>query len=151
MNNYQYGIELVEKINDEAYTYETTLFKGSTGEDALLTQLLKIRRQQEMVCMIALKCLLKLCVNDPVIFKYVYNCAPPTYQYASYCGWFKSYFATHRAELEKATSASSGYSQYYENRMSALVQAEHYLQQFEEIVATNKEQEKRALEAKPDD
>jgi hypothetical protein len=35
--------------------------------------------------------------------------------------------------------------------MSALVQAEHYLQQFEEIVATNKEQEKRALEAKPDD
>lgn len=45
MNTYQYGVELVDKINDDAYTYETSLFKGSTSEDALLTQLLKIRRQ----------------------------------------------------------------------------------------------------------
>jgi hypothetical protein len=37
MNTYQYGVELVDKINDEAYTYETPLFKGSTSEDALLT------------------------------------------------------------------------------------------------------------------
>jgi hypothetical protein len=76
---YQYGLELVDKINDEAYNFETSLFKGSTSEDALLTQLLKIRKQQESVCMIALRCLLKLCVNDPLICKYVYNCAPPNY------------------------------------------------------------------------
>lgn len=127
-------MELIEKINDEAYTYETSLFKGSTSEDALLTQLLKIRRQQESICMIALKCLLKLCVQDPLICNYVYNCAPPTYSYANYCGWFKSYFNTHRAELEKATATGAGsYSSYYEGRMTVLVQAEQYLAQFEEI------------------
>jgi len=79
LNNYQYGLELVDKINDDAYTYETSILKGSTSEDALLTQLLKIRRQHEQLCLIAMKCLLKLCVTDPVICRYVYNCAPPTY------------------------------------------------------------------------
>ena len=85
--------------------------------------------------MIGLKCLLKLCVSDPVILKYVYNCAPPTYQFFNYCGWFKGYFMSHRIDIEKATSISTGYSQYYENRMTVLVQAEHYLQQFEELIS----------------
>lgn len=112
----------MDKINDDAYTYETSLFKGSTSEDALLTQLLKIRKQQESVCMIALKCLLKLCVNDEVIFKYVYNCAPPNYQYANYIGWIRPYFQSHRTDLEKAMSGgNSSYSNYYENRMLVLI------------------------------
>lgn len=151
MNTYQYGLELVEKINDDAYTYETSLFKGSTSDDALLTQLLKIRRQQESICMIALRCLLKLCVQDPLICKYVYNCAPPTYSYANYCGWFEGYFKTHRGDLEKATSTGAGsYSNYYENRMLVLVQAEEYLAQFEEICKRYQEEEKAALESKPE-
>lgn len=35
-NNYQYGLELIDKINDEAHTFNTTLTTG-TSEDALLT------------------------------------------------------------------------------------------------------------------
>jgi len=149
---YQYGLELVDKINDEAYTFETSLFKGSTSEDALLTQLLKIRKQQESVCMIALKCLLKLCINDEVICKYVYNCAPPNYQYANYIGWIKTYFMSHRSDLEKAMSVgTSSYSNYYENRMIVLVQAEQYLEKFQEICKRYEQEEKAALDAKSED
>ena len=35
-NTYQYGLELVDKINDEAHTFNTSLNTG-TSEDALLT------------------------------------------------------------------------------------------------------------------
>lgn len=42
-STYQYGLELVDKINDEAYNFNTSLTTG-TNEEALLTQLLKIRK-----------------------------------------------------------------------------------------------------------
>jgi hypothetical protein len=101
--------------------------------------------------MIALKCLLKLCVNDPVICKYLYKCAPPTYSYVNYSGWFRSYFTTHRTDLEKATSSNVGsYSSYYENRMTVLVQAEEFLAQYDEICRRFAEEEKAAFESKPE-
>lgn len=146
-STYQYGLELVDKINDEAYNFNTCLTTG-TNEEALLTQLLKIRKQQETVCMIALKFLLKLCVNDDLIARYVYKCGPTSYQYARYVDWFRSYFNNHRSDLEKATSSgASSYSAYYENRFAVLVKAETLLEKFEDICKKFAEEEKTQFEA----
>ena len=143
-------MELVDKINDEAHTFNTCLTTG-TNEEALLTQLLKIRKQQETVCMIALKFLLKLCCNDDLIARYVYKCAPNSYQSARYSDWFRGYFIAHRSDLEKATaSGSSSYSSYYENRFAVLGKAELLLDKFDEVCKKFADEDKAMFEAKKD-
>jgi hypothetical protein len=98
--------------------------------------------------MIALKFLLKLCVNDDLIARYVYKCGPTSYQYARYVDWFRGYFNTHRSDLEKATSSgASSYSAYYENRFAVLVKAETLLEKFEDICKKFAEEEKAQYDA----
>lgn len=64
---FDYGIQLVERINDEAYTYVSSLLSTSSqkSEDALFTSLLKgrMRSGDQNGCK-ALKDLLSLCVKD---------------------------------------------------------------------------------------
>jgi hypothetical protein len=63
---YSFGIETVDRLNDEAYTYVTNLLttSSSRSEDALLSTLLKGRGRLDTFCCKALKDLLSLCVKD---------------------------------------------------------------------------------------
>jgi hypothetical protein len=69
---YEYGVELVERINDEAYVYVSTLMSTST-EDALMTLLLKQRGRMDTFCIKALKDLISLCLKDIDIARYIYR------------------------------------------------------------------------------
>lgn len=94
LGTYSYGVELVERINDDAYTYVTTWLKtgGATGTtNALFASLLSVQGRMDNFCAKALKNLLSLCVKDREIARFVYNAPPPTYQHARYSDWFKSY------------------------------------------------------------
>ena len=77
-NKYEYGLELVERINDDAYTYVSTLMTTTT-EDALMTLLLKQRGRMDTFCIKALKDLISLCLKDIEIARYIYRQAPPSY------------------------------------------------------------------------
>lgn len=77
-NKYEYGLELVDRINDEVYTYVSSLLTTST-EEPLMTLLLKQRGRMDTFCIKALKDLMSLCLKDVEIAKYIYRQAPPTY------------------------------------------------------------------------
>ena len=109
-NKYEYGAELVERINDEAYIYVSTLMSTST-EESLMTLLLKQRGRMDTFCIKALKDLISLCLKDIDIARYIYRQAPPSYQYARYSDWFRSYIETQQMELEKSSMAAYTYYQ----------------------------------------
>jgi hypothetical protein len=78
---FDYGVQLVERINDEAYTYVSSLLTTSSQktEDALFTSLLKGRSRSDLFTCKALKDLLSLCAKDTAIARFVYSTAPFTY------------------------------------------------------------------------
>ena len=60
---YQFGVEMVERINDEAYTYISNLVTN-TSDEAFLQAMIKLRGRVDNCLCRALKELLKLCVLD---------------------------------------------------------------------------------------
>jgi len=52
-DKYKYGLELVDRINEEAYTYMTPLSSGP-NEDSLFSQLLKCKGKQDTNCILCL-------------------------------------------------------------------------------------------------
>lgn len=81
-------------------------------------------------CIKALKDLISLCLKDIDIARYIYRQAPPSYQYARYSDWFKSYIELQQQELEKSTMAAYTY---YQARAKATQKAVILLKQFEDI------------------
>jgi hypothetical protein len=128
--SYSFGVEQVERLNDEAYTYVTNLLttSGARSEDALLSTLLKGRGRLDTFCCKALKDLLSLCVKDQDIARFVYRTAPPTYQYARYSDWFRGYIEGQKSELDNTNMST--YS-YYQNRIIAVNKAYDLLEKFE--------------------
>ena len=63
---------MVERINDEAYTYVSNLVHH-TSDEAFFTAMLKLRgRADNNLCKV-LKELIRLCVLDDTIFDFIYN------------------------------------------------------------------------------
>ena len=60
---YKYGLELVDKINDEANTYVSPLISGPI-EDALLSQLLKFKGKIDTFAVNCLKEMISLMAKD---------------------------------------------------------------------------------------
>jgi hypothetical protein len=48
--------------------------------------------------------MLSLMAKDDYINQYIYNMAPPNYQYARYTDWIKGYLEGQRSELAKNAS-----------------------------------------------
>ena len=87
---FMYGQELIERINDDYHTYGNSLMTSQMDE-ALFSQLYKCRGKNDNFCVKALKDLLSLCDKDDKIARYVYDCSPPSAQYARYADWFRDY------------------------------------------------------------
>lgn len=111
-SKYQYGVELAERINDDAYRYTSTLCQ-SMSDDCLLNLLIKQIGRQDNFCIKAVKDLMSLCLKDADIAEYMYRMAPHTYQYARYTDWFGNYINSQCEEMEKM----SGYA-YYNERIN---------------------------------
>jgi len=75
---YKYGLELVDRINEDAHTYITPIASGSS-EESLLSQLLKCKGKQDTNCILCLQEMLHLMSKDDVIAKFVYTTPPHTF------------------------------------------------------------------------
>ena len=87
---YKYGLELIDRINDEAHLYVSPLVTGPV-DDALLSQLLKCKGKIDSFAVNCLKEMLSLMAKDDDIARFVYRSAPPTYQMARYSDWIRPY------------------------------------------------------------
>jgi hypothetical protein len=87
---YKYGVELVDKMGDEAYNYVSPLANGPV-DDALLSQLLKCKGRLDTFALNCLKEMLSLMAKDSLIARFVYYTAPTTYQHARYSDWIRPY------------------------------------------------------------
>jgi len=115
---YTYGVENIMRINDQAYTYTSTLCSsfnnsGANGVICLLERLLSQRGRADDFVLKAIKDLISLCIKDEVIAKFIYNMPPPSYQMARYTDWFWDYIETQRQEHEKYDQYSTLSSQSY--------------------------------------
>ena len=91
---YKYGLEFVDRINEESATYISPIMSsmGSTsGDDSLFSQLLKCKGKLDTFAINCLKEMLSLMAKDAVIARYVYQAAPPTYQHSRYSDWIRPY------------------------------------------------------------
>ena len=87
---YKYGLEHVDKINEEANLYVSPL-ASSPSEDSLLSQLLKCKGKVDTFAVNCLKEMLSLMAKDIDIARFVYHSAPPSYQNARYSDWIRPY------------------------------------------------------------
>lgn len=81
----------------------------TTYEDALLTKLLNSQGRHDTFCIKALEVLIKVCVEDDEICKYIYNLPPPTLQRHRFTDWFEPYLAAQKAECEKVEMSTYSY------------------------------------------
>ena len=97
---YKFGLELIQKVNDETYTYVSPII-GSSNEEALLAQLIKCKGRLEIFAINCLKEMLSLMSKDIEIARFIYYTAPPSYQYARYSDWIKPYLEGQKSEQER--------------------------------------------------
>jgi len=72
----QYGLELVELISDEYIQFKSCCVKGIT--DAFLGQLFKAKGRMETQCIIGLRYLIEMCLEDEEVAKFVYHSPSPS-------------------------------------------------------------------------
>jgi hypothetical protein len=76
--NNKFGTEIINKINDESYTYVSPII-NSHSEEALLAQLLKCKGRLDTFAVNCLKEMLSLMAKDDLIARYIYRSTPPSY------------------------------------------------------------------------
>jgi hypothetical protein len=86
---------MVDRINDESYTYVSPISIGSQ-EEPLFTQLLKCKGKLDTFAINCLQEMLSLMAKDEDIARFVYNSVPPTYQYSRYSDWIRPYLEGQR-------------------------------------------------------
>ena len=93
---YKYGLEFVDRLNDECYSYVGPLTSATSTEEPLLAQLLKAKGKMDTFAINCLTELLSLMAKDEDIARYVYTSAPPTYTNARYTDWIRPYLVYQR-------------------------------------------------------
>jgi hypothetical protein len=86
----KFGVELVDKINEESVNFLSPILYGSSDE-ALIAQIIKCKDRFDVQCISCLKELLSLMRKDEVIAKYLYHLPSFTYQGARFTDWFRPY------------------------------------------------------------
>ena len=141
----QYGLELVELISDEYIQFKSCCVKGIT--DAFLGQLFKAKGRMETQCIIGLRYLIEMCLEDEEVAKFVYQSPSPSMQYARYTDWFFLY----AEQLKESTNNQIKNSQttlqeYHRNRLDSLDFILSMQEKLESIFAPWKEEQKAKLE-----
>ena len=140
-DKYKYGLELIDRINEEAHTYLTPIASGSS-EESLLSQLLKCKGKMDTNCINCLQEMLHLMIKDDVIARFVYNTPPHTYQFARFTDWFRNYLENQKQDTERSQS----YNSYFKNKFDCIVKSLGYLERVEEKFKRFEEEDKIAYE-----
>jgi len=116
----QYGVELVEMVADEYYMFKSGYVKGVN--DAFLGQLYKAKGRMDTQCVIGLKALLEMCLEDVAVAQYVFRQPSPSMQFARYTDWFFPYAESLRQSTLNQIMNSTTMLEYHKNRLESLDQ-----------------------------
>lgn len=138
---YKYGVELVDRINEESHTYVSPITGAGVNDESLFSQLLKCKGKLDTFAINCLKEMLSLMAKDDVIALFVYKAAPPSYQNSRYSDWIFPYLEFQKQEIERANSYS-----YFKNKHDNILKSLSYLLKYEEKCKQFQEQERAELE-----
>lgn len=130
---YKYGLELVDKINEDSVTFSSPILYGSADE-ALIAQIIKCKDRFDVQCISCLKELLSLMKKDPIIARFVYHLPSFTYQGARFTDWFRPYLEEQIADRHRSQISTNQYLRNkYELTAKALAHLDALQPQFEEF------------------
>jgi len=132
----KYGIELVDRINEESMKFSSPILFGAADE-ALIAQIVKCKGRFDVQCISCLKELLSLMRKDNAIARFVYHLPPATYQCARFTDWFRPYLEEQLADPSRASAATN---QYFRNKYDLLAKAMTHLEALEPAFAKFKEE-----------
>lgn len=124
---YKYGLEFVDRLNDDCYNYVGPLTSATSTEEPLLAQLLKAKGRMDTFAINCLTELLSLMAKDEDIARFVYTSAPPNYTHARYTDWIRPYLIYQRQEAERTSSYT-----YFKGKYENILKSIKYLDIFEE-------------------
>lgn len=125
----KYGLEYVDKINDECLQFNSPVLFAAADE-ALVAQILKCRGRFEQQCIACLKELLGLMAKDRDVAEFVWKLPPHSYQYARFIDWFRPYLLEQIAEQNRM---SSGLGNHYRTKLELLNKAIAHLDALEPL------------------
>jgi len=140
-SRHKYGLELVDRINEESMTFTSPILYGASDE-ALVAQIIRCKGRFEVQCISCLKELLSLMRKDRVVADFVYQLPPHTYQYARFADWFRPYLEEQLADQSKSSVATT---QYFRNKHDLLVKALAHLDALEPVFAELETAQKEKL------
>ena len=144
---HKYGLEFVDRIGEESYTYVSPISGSQSSDDPLLAQLMKCKGKLDTFAINCLKDMLSIMAKDEKIARYVYSQAAPTYQGARYTDWIRPYLEYQKTEVERTNSYA-----YFKAKHDAILKALDYLHLFEERwVSIYKQEEIEALDKAKED
>lgn len=79
------------------------------NSDAFLTKLLMCNGKMDTFCLKGLKDLIKLCVKDDEIARYIFDCPAQTLQWNRFIDWFHNYINHQTAEQLKIMHTNYSY------------------------------------------
>lgn len=125
----KYGLEYVDKINDECLQFNSPVLFAAADE-ALVAQILKCRGRFEQQCIACLKELLGLMAKDRDVAEFVWKLPPHNYQYARFIDWFRPYLLEQIAEQNRM---SAGLGTHYKAKAELLNKAIAHLDALEPL------------------
>ena len=128
----KYGLELVDRVNEEATKFASPILFGAAGDEALLAQIVKCKGRFDVQCISCLKELLSLMRKDPEIARFVYHLPPSTYQCARFTDWFRPYLEEQLADPSRASASTN---QYFKHKYDLLAKAVAHLDALEPTFA----------------
>lgn len=114
----QYGLELLELISEEYMQFKSCCVKGIS--DAFLGQLFKAKGRMETQCVIGVKNLIEMCLDDDDVAEFIYKSPSPSLQYARYPDWFFPYAEALRTTTLAQISNTTTLLDYHKNRIESL-------------------------------
>lgn len=139
----KYGVELVDRINEEAVKFVSPVLLGAAGDEALIAQIVKCKGRFDVQCISCLKELLSVMRKDKEIARFVYHLPPSTYQCARFTDWFRPYLEEQLADPARASAATNSY---YRSKYELLAKAVAHLDALEPTFAEFEQEQVSTLE-----
>jgi hypothetical protein len=139
----KYGVELVDRVNEEATKFTSPILFGAAGDEALIAQIVKCKGRFDVQCISCLKELLSLMRKDPEIARFVYHLPPSTYQCARFTDWVRPYLEEQLADPSRASASTN---QYFKNKYDLLAKAVAHLDALEPTFAEFERQQCELLD-----
>lgn len=93
----QFCAAAITAIDEDVHNYPSFLNTSSLDTKQSVTSLAWSQRKRwDGVCLLSLKWILDICLENKKIFSYLHSLPPPTYQYFNYYHWMHSHIKSHK-------------------------------------------------------